>query len=321
MSPGSILTDANADGDSASTYRGVLLAGGDGTRLSPLTGAVSKQLLPVYNKPMVYYPLSVLMLAGLREVLVVTTPRHRALFEATLGDGSAWGMRFVFAEQPKPNGPAEALRLQPAFHDGYPVALVLGDNLIYGSGLRQTLRSAARRAEDGGAVIFGHPVRDPQRYGVVELDARGWPVSLEEKPASPRSDVAVPGLYFYDAEVTNLAAELQPSSRGEYEVTDLNRAYLERGELHVELWGRGTAWFDAGTPESLLEAQNFIHTLESRQGVMIGCPEEIAFLQGWIDRAALLRQANRYDNDYGRYLRALADNATSPRSDSVRNAS
>ncbi|MEM7576441.1 MAG: sugar phosphate nucleotidyltransferase, partial [Planctomycetota bacterium] len=249
--------------------KGILLAGGHGTRLSPLTNAVSKQLLPVYNKPMIYYPLSVLMLAGLREVMVVTTREHRAAYRHALGDGSPWGMSFEFAEQSAPRGIAEAFVLKPDFHDGNATCLVLGDNLIYGAGLSATLADARQRVERGGATIFAHAVRDPSRYGVVELNKDHQPVSLEEKPAQPHSHFAVPGLYFHDSRAPAFAQELQPSARGELEITELNRRYLDAGSLHVEPLGRGIAWFDAGTHDSLLEAQNFVHTLEHRQGSLI----------------------------------------------------
>ncbi len=285
---------------------GILLAGGYGTRLYPLTRAVSKQLLPVYNKPMVYYPLSVLMLAGIREVMVISTPDHLPMFRALLGDGSAWGMAFTYVAQPEPKGLAQAFLLCPEFHADRPTCLVLGDNIIYAAGLRGTLSEASRRAALGGATIFGYPVKHPQRYGVVELDDQHRVVSLEEKPLKPKSHFAVPGLYFYDRHVTELARTLRPSARGELEITDLNRLYLQRGELVVRLWGRGTAWLDAGTHESLLDAQAFVRTIEERQGTMIACPEEIAFHQKWIDAAALDDLGRAIPNEYGRYLRDLA---------------
>ena len=303
--------------------RGLLLVGGHGTRLAPLTGAggagggagggvLSKQLLPVFNKPMVYYPLTVLMLAGVRTVRVVCTPEHRALYEAALGDGGQWGMRLSYVTQPEPGGLAQALQLDPAFHHSHPVCLILGDNLIYGSGLRQTLRQAADVARGGrGAVIFAHRVDDPRRYAVVTLDGAGRPVSLEEKPAAPRSQLAVPGLYFYDATVTGRAAMLSPSPRGELEITDLNRRYLDDGALHVHTWGRGTAWLDAGTHASLLEASNFVHSVEQRQGQMIGSPDEVAYRLGWIDADALRARAAGFGagNGYGDALRRVADEA------------
>ncbi|MEM1445923.1 MAG: glucose-1-phosphate thymidylyltransferase RfbA [Planctomycetota bacterium] len=287
--------------------KGILLAGGHGTRLAPLTNAVSKQLLPVYNKPMVYYPLSVLMLAGLRDVMIVTTPIHRAAFEATLGDGTRWGMSLTYAEQDEPRGIAEALLLNPEFHAGHPTCLVLGDNLIYGAGLRTILTNARKRASEGGAVIFAHAVRNPSQYGVIELDTDGNAVSIEEKPEQPRSQLAVPGLYFHDARAAQFAGELKPSARGELEITELNRRYLADSSLHVERWSRGTAWFDAGTHESLLEAQNFVQSFEHRQGSMIACPEEIAYRQGWINRASLKQLGEAIANPYGRYLLELAD--------------
>ena len=289
--------------------KGILLAGGHGTRLAPLTGALSKQLLPVYNKPMIYYPLSVLMLAGIREVMLISTPHHLPLFREALGDGTAFGIELTYVEQPKPAGLAQAFLLDPEFHRDQPTCLILGDNLIYGSGLRTTLREAAASADAGGAVVFGYPVRDPQRYGVVEFDADGRAVDIQEKPERPRSHFAVPGLYFYDRTVTQRAAALSPSPRGELEITDLNRAYLADGALNVRIWGRGTAWLDAGTHGSLLEAGQFVQTVESRQGTMIGCPEEIAFRQGWLDAAALHGRADASPNDYGLYLRQLADAA------------
>ncbi|MEM9752428.1 MAG: glucose-1-phosphate thymidylyltransferase RfbA [Planctomycetota bacterium] len=292
--------------------KGIVLAGGHGTRLGPLTGAISKQLLPVYNKPMIYYPLSVLMLAGIRDVLLISTPTHLPLFRAALGDGSSWGMRFEYVEQPEPQGLAQAFLLKPEFHAGEPTCLILGDNVIYGSGMRTTLNEAATRAADGGAMIFGYPVRDPSAYGVVAFDEQGKAVSLEEKPEKPKSHYAVPGLYFYDHQVTDFAAELKPSPRGELEITDLNRRYLEEGRLHVRLWGRGTAWLDAGTHESLLEAQNFVRTIEQRQGTMIACPEEIAFYQGWITADQLRTLGVGIKNEYGRYLVELADHVEDP---------
>ncbi|BAM02592.1 glucose-1-phosphate thymidylyltransferase RfbA [Phycisphaera mikurensis] len=289
--------------------KGILLAGGHGTRLAPLTGAISKQLLPVYNKPMIYYPLSVLMLAGVREVMVISTPTHLPLFGQVLGDGSAWGMRFHFVEQAEPRGLAQAFTLDPGFHGTEPACLILGDNLIYGSGLARTLASAAAAARrpGGGAAIFGYPVRDPRAYGVVEVDGGGRAVSLEEKPARPRGHLAVPGLYFYDGSAGERAAALAPSPRGELEITDLNRTYLDDGLLSVERWGRGMAWLDAGTHESLLEAQNFVRTVEQRQGTMIGCPEEIALRSGWIGADDVLRVADAMgDNRYASYLRWVA---------------
>jgi glucose-1-phosphate thymidylyltransferase len=286
--------------------RGIILAGGRGTRLFPLTIGVSKQLLPVYDKPMVYYPLSMLMLAGIREILVISTPEALPAFRAMLGDGSQWGLQFVYAEQPEPRGLADAFLVKRDFSEGQPVCLILGDNIFFGQGLPEKLRAAARLAE--GALIFAYPVRDPERYGVVEFDEQGRALSIEEKPARPRSHYAVPGLYFYDAQVTELAANLRPSPRGEIEITDLNRIYLERGQLRVQPMGRGVAWLDAGTHESLLQAANFVQAVEERQGMMISCPEEIAYRMGYIDLGQLRRLAKAMDsNEYGRYLLRLAD--------------
>ncbi len=286
--------------------KGILLAGGAGTRLYPLTRAVSKQLLPVYNKPMVYYPLSVLMLAGIREVLLVCTPLDLPQFQRLLGDGSQWGMRFEYVAQPEPKGLAQALILGESFIGGKPCCLILGDNLFYGAGLRQQLQQAAQLKQ--GALVFGYPVKDAQRYGVVELDAKGKVVSLEEKPAEPRSHFAVPGLYFYDAQACTLAGQMQPSARGELEITDLNRLYLQQGQLSVQLWGRGMAWLDAGTPEALLQAQVFVQAIEERQGVMIACVEEIALRMGFIDATQLEQLAHALRSSaYGEYLQRVLD--------------
>ncbi|MBM3520774.1 MAG: glucose-1-phosphate thymidylyltransferase RfbA [Alphaproteobacteria bacterium] len=286
--------------------KGIVLAGGAGTRLDPMTRVVSKQLLPVYDKPMIYYPLSILMLAGIREVLVITTPQDMPLFSRLLGDGSDIGLDIRFAPQAKPNGIAEALIIGAEFLDGAPCALVLGDNLFFGHGLSHTLQEAAGRTR--GAVIFGYPVRDPGRYGVIEIDSEGRPVSIVEKPAQPRSPYAVTGLYFYDSSAVAKARTLRPSRRGELEITDLNRAYLEEGTLRLALLGRGTAWLDTGTPEALLEASNFIATIERRQGLKVACLEEIAWRQGWIDREALRRRAETYSKPaYGDYIRSLAN--------------
>jgi glucose-1-phosphate thymidylyltransferase len=280
------------------------LAGGAGTRLHPVTRVVSKQLLPVYDKPMIYYPLSVLMLAGLREVLVISTPNDLPLFRRLLGDGSQLGMRFDYAEQPLPNGLAQAFILGREFLAGGPACLVLGDNIFYGHGFTETLGRAAKLTK--GARIFGYFVRDPARYGVVEFDAEGRAISLEEKPERPKSNFAVPGLYFYDREVCDLAAGLQPSKRGELEITDLNRLYLEQGALTVEKLGRGLAWLDTGTHRSLVEATNFIETIEERQGLKVACIEEIAWRQKWIDDERLLAEAALLGNSsYGGYLRSL----------------
>jgi glucose-1-phosphate thymidylyltransferase len=287
------------------TRRGILLAGGSGTRLYPATRAVSKQLLPVYDKPMVYYPLTVLMLAGLREVLVISTPHDLPLFERLLGDGTQWGMRLSYAAQPKPEGLAQALLIGEEFAAGEGVALALGDNLFFGYGFSGMLGRAAAR--ETGATIFGYAVRDPQRYGVIEFDAEGRAVGIEEKPAQPRSRFAVTGLYFFDAKAVGYARELRPSARGELEITDVHRRYLEEGMLHVEKLGRGFAWLDTGTHESLLQASTFVETVEARQGVKIGAPEEVAWRQGWIDDEALRALAAPMSgNDYGRYLLALS---------------
>jgi glucose-1-phosphate thymidylyltransferase len=281
--------------------KGIILAGGKGTRLNPLTLAVSKQLLPVYDKPMIYYPLSMLMLAAIRDILVISTPEDLPLFRHLLGDGSQWGLRFDFAEQTQPRGLADAFIVGRKFIDGAPVGLILGDNLFFGHGLAGELKSAA--ALERGARVFAYPVRDPQRYGVVEFDAAGKAISLEEKPQQPRSNYAVPGLYFYDERVSDFAASLKPSARGELEITDLNRLYMDRGELQVVPLGRGIAWLDAGTHEALLQAANFVQTVQERQGLMIACPEEIAFQMGFIDRAQVKRLAEAMkNNSYGEYL-------------------
>jgi glucose-1-phosphate thymidylyltransferase len=288
--------------------KGIILAGGRGSRLYPVTPSVSKHLLPVYDKPMIYYPLSALMLAGIREILVISTPEDLPQYVRLLGDGSQWGLALDYREQATPRGVADALLIGESFIAGEPSALVLGDNLFYGSGLAETLRRAA--LIDHGALIFAYPVRDPERYGIVELgqpDARGdrRVVSLEEKPAKPRSSLAVPGMYFYDRQACELARTLAPGPRGELEITDLNRLYLERRELRVEVLGRGTAWLDAGTHSSLLAAANFVHAVQDRQGLMICCPEEIAWRMGFIDDDHLGRLATELAPEYGDYLRHL----------------
>lgn len=286
--------------------KGIILAGGRGTRLFPLTTAISKQLLPVYDKPMVYYPLSILMLAGIREILVISTPEALPAFCTLLGDGTQWGLRFNYVEQPQPRGLAEAFLLKPDFLENQPVCLILGDNIFYGTSLPEKMRKAASLEE--GALIFAYPVRDPQRYGVVEFDQQGRAISIEEKPLNPRSHYAVPGIYFYDRQVFSLASSLKPSIRGELEITDLNRLYLEQGSLQVDVLGRGTAWLDAGTHESLLQAANFVMAVEERQGMMISCPEEIAYRMGYISRDDLRSLAKAMDNnEYGKYLLRLAE--------------
>ena len=265
--------------------KGIILAGGHGTRLHPLTIGVSKQLLPVYDKPMVYYPLSMLMLAGIREILVISTPDHLPAFRRLLGNGDPWGLRFEYTEQPEPRGLADAFLVGRDFVGGDPVCLILGDNIFFGQGLPGHLREAARLTD--GAVIFAYHVRDPQRYGVVELDAQRRAASIEEKPRNPRSHYAVPGIYFYDRHVVEIAAHLRPSARGEVEITDLNRVYLERGNLQVRVLGRGVAWLDAGTQEALLHAASFVQTVQERQGLIISSPEEIAYRMGFIDEVQL----------------------------------
>jgi glucose-1-phosphate thymidylyltransferase len=286
--------------------RGIILAGGSGTRLHPLTKSISKQLMPVYDKPMVYYPLSVLMLAGIRKVLVITTPHEQSMFQGLLGDGSQWGMELEYVPQPSPDGLAQAFLLGRKFADGKGCALVLGDNIFYGNSLQELVGQAVRR--ERGATVFGYWVKNPEAYGVAEFAPDGRVLSLEEKPKVPRSNYAVTGLYFYDEQVCDLAASLKPSARGELEITDLNRLYLEREALHVELLGRGVAWLDTGTPDALIQAANFIQTIQQRQGLQIACPEEIAYSRGWIDVAQLRALGEKLaKNDYGRYLLQLCE--------------
>ena len=286
--------------------KGIILAGGSGTRLHPLTKAVSKQLMPIYDKPMIYYPLSTLMLSGIRQILVITTPHEQALFKALLGDGSKWGMSLSYAVQPSPDGLAQAFVIGQEFISGSACALVLGDNIFYGHGLQGMLTQCAQ--QDEGATVFGYYVSNPSAYGVAEFDSVGKVIGLEEKPQNPKSNYAVAGLYYYDNQVVDIAKDLKPSARGELEITDLNRVYLEQGKLHLQKFGRGVAWLDTGTPEALLQAANFVQTIQDRQGLRAACPEEIAFRKHWIDAEQLAALAAPLKKTaYGQYLQALAD--------------
>lgn len=292
----------------AGFMKGIILAGGSGTRLYPLTLITSKQLLPIYNKPMIYYPLSILMLAGIRDILIISTPRDLPNFRHLLGDGSSFGIRLEYKEQPSPDGLAQAYILGEEFIDGGPCAMILGDNVFYGSGFSSKLRQAAQKAGEGKATVFGYYVTDPERFGIVEFDRNGKVISVEEKPENPKSNYAITGLYFYDSRAVEYAKSLKPSARGELEITDMNRLYLEQGDLDVQLLGRGYAWLDTGTMDALMETGLFVQTLEKRQGIIIAAPEEIAFKNGWICREELLECAGRYGKSpYGHHLENVAN--------------
>ncbi len=292
-------------------YKGIILAGGSGTRLHPLTLTVSKQLMPVYDKPMIYYPIATLLLAAIQDILIITTPRDQEAYQTLLGDGAQWGVNFQYAAQPSPDGLAQAFLIGEAFLGGNPACLILGDNIYYGQGLSAVLRRATAR--ERGATVFGYYVRDPERYGVVSFDATGRAMDIEEKPKAPKSNYAVTGLYFYDNDVVNVAKNIRPSPRGELEITDVNKVYLERGQLNVELLGRGYAWLDTGTHESLLAAAHFVQVVEQRQGLKVACPEEVAWRMGLIDDAQLIRLAGPLaKSGYGQYLLELLDRRIAP---------
>ena len=285
--------------------KGIILAGGKGTRLYPVTNGVSKQLLPIYDKPLIYYPLSMLMFAGIREILIITTPEQQQSFITVLGDGRKWGLNFSYEKQDEPRGLADAFIVGKDFIDGQPVAMTLGDNIFFGRGMISLLQNAAKLTE--GAAIFAYPVRDPHAFGIVEVDKNRKAISIEEKPDNPKSNLAVPGIYFYDNNVCEYAENLRPSARGELEISDLNQVYLEKGQLRVNVLGRGVAWLDAGTHESMLQASNFVQTVEERQGLMISCPEEIAYRNGFIDRNQLIALSKESNNQYSQYLLDLAN--------------